>query len=147
MLLEKITNDLKQATFQQDSLVLKTLRFILSLIHYQEIEKQRKLTDEEIILLLQREVKKREEALNLIKKGNRPELVEEEVKKLAVINKYLPKQLNDEEIIQVIEKVRQELPQANTGQLIGAVVKRLKGQAQGERIASLVKKQLGSHPS
>lgn len=143
MLLDQITEDLEKATRQQDPLILKTIRFILSELRYEEIEKQRKLTDEEIIQLLQREIKKRNEAIELMKKGNRMELVEEELKKMEVIKKYLPKQLTDEEILSIIKQARAKMPQAQMGQLIGAVIGQVKGKADGFRVAALVKKELG----
>lgn len=143
MLLEQITKDLEKATRIQDPLVLMTIRFILSEIHYAEIDKQRKLTDEEVIVVLQKEVKKRNEAIELMKRGNRMELVEEELKKIEVIKKYLPTQLSDEEISTIVKQAREKMPQAQMGQLIGAVMGQVKGKADGSRVALLVKKELG----
>lgn len=143
MLLEQITKDLEDATRKQDPLVLKTIRFILSEIHYAEIDKQSKLTDEEVVAVLQKEVKKRNEAIELMRKGNRMELVEEELKKIEVIKKYLPTQLSDEEISVFIKQTREKIPQAQMGQLIGAVMGEVKGKADGSRVALLVKKELG----
>lgn len=142
MLLEKIKQDLEKAVKRQDPLELKTLRFILSQIHYQEIEKQDKLTDDEVLGVLLKEVKKRQEAIEMMKKGNRQELVEEENKKLVFINKYLPEQLSDEEIKKVIEETIASLDNPQMGTVIGMVMKKIKGKASGARVAGLVGKKL-----
>lgn len=69
---------------------LKVLRFLLSLINYAEIDKQRELTDEEIQELLAKELKKRQEAIQLFRQGKREDLVEDEEKQLVVIKQFLP---------------------------------------------------------
>lgn len=143
MLLDQIISDLKEATYKQEPLVLKTIRFILSAIRYEEIEKKRKLTDEEIVVLLRKEIKKREEALVLIKKGGRNDLVEEEEKKIEVIKRYLPKEMSEEEILEIIKEERSKMPQVSAGQLIGVVIRRVGGKADGARVAFLVRKELG----
>lgn len=139
MLLEKIKQDLITATKKQDPLILKTLRFILSEINYKKIELQKELNDEDIIVLLQKEVKKRLEAMEMMKKGNRDDLVNEEEYKLKVIYNYLPKQMSDEEITVVVKEVLAKLPSPNIGPVIGEVIKRTKGKADGKKIAEIVR--------
>lgn len=139
MLLEQITKDLTQATRKQDPLVLKTLRFILSEIHYEEIEKQRKLTDDEITSLLQKEIKKRNEAIELIKRGKRMELVDEEEKKILVIKKYLPEELTTQELEKIVNETIAQMKEAPPGAVIGAVMQKVKGRADGKKVAELVK--------
>lgn len=142
MLLEKITKDLEDATRKQDPLVLKTIRFILSEIRYEEIDKQRNLTDEEIVQSLQREIKKRNDAIELMKKGNRMELVEEELKKIEVIKKYLPEQISPSELEKIIEETIASMPDAQMGPVIGAVMQKVKGRADGKMVSDLVRQKL-----
>lgn len=144
MLLEKIRKDLEEATRKQDPLVLKTLRFILSEIHYEEIEKQRDLTDEEVVSVLQKDVKKRNDALLLMKKAGREELVTEETKKLEVIKPYLPTQLPVSDLEKIVEETISNTDNPQMGMVIGMVMQKVKGKADGKTVADLVKAKLAA---
>lgn len=122
---------------------VKVLRFVLSEINYAEIDKQGQLTDEEAIALLQREVKKRKEAIEMFKKGNRDDLVKDEEAQLIIIGQYLPRQLSDEELNNIIEEIIQSIEdKSNMGKIIGLVMIKLKGQADGAKVAQLVKQKI-----
>lgn len=142
MLLEQIVKDLEDATRKQDPLVLKTIRYILSEIRYEEIDKQRKLTDDEIVQSLQTEVKKRNEAIGLMKRGNRMELVEEELQKIEVIKKYLPAQISPLELEKIVNETIAGMPDTQMGPVIGAVMAKVKGKADGKMVSDLVRKKL-----
>ncbi len=144
MLIDTIRQDLITATKAQDALSLKALRFILSEINYEKIDKQRELTDDDVIKVLQKEVKKREVAIELMKKGGRLELVDEEEKKITVIKKYLPLELSDAELERIVAEVVQTNPSAQLGAVIGLVMQKVKGRADGRKVADLVKKKLTS---
>ncbi len=85
MIKDKIQKQILSSLKTGNQIELKVIRYILSEIKYAEINKQRDLTDEEIVALLQKEVKKREEAIALFKKSGRDELVTDEEKQIAVI--------------------------------------------------------------
>lgn len=122
---------------------LKVLRFVLSEIKYSEINKQKDLTDEEVIGLLQKEVKKRNESIEMFKKGGRLELVVDEQKQIKIIEEYLPKQMSDEELSQIIADIFAITEdKSNTGKLIGMVILKVKGKADGNRVAALVKEKI-----
>ena len=142
MLLEQIRKDLEEATRKQDPEVLKTIRFILSEIHYAEIDKQKELTDDEVIAVLHKEVKKRNEAVELMKKANRIELVEEENRKLEVIKKYLPEELSETDLEKIIDETIKNLNNPQIGAAIGAIMQKVKGKADGKKVADLVKRKL-----
>lgn len=93
-----IKNDIRNTMFvrmkERKTTDVKALRFVLSEIKNAEIDKKADLTDEEIISLLQKETKKRKEAIEMFKKGNRMDLVTEEEEQVKVINKFLPQQLS-----------------------------------------------------
>ncbi|MBI2029749.1 GatB/YqeY domain-containing protein [Candidatus Gottesmanbacteria bacterium] len=144
MLIDTIKSDLVIATKRQDPEELKTIRYILSEINYAKIDKQRELSDQEIILILQKEVKKRQEAIELMKKADRNELVTEEENKLRFITKYLPELMTNEEIMVVIKQTKDKMPNAQMGQLIGAVMGSLKGRADGSKVAMLVTQSMTS---
>jgi uncharacterized protein YqeY len=119
---------------------LKVLRFILSEIKYAEINKQKDLTDEEVISLLQKEVKKRNESIDMFQKGGRQELVVDEQKQIKIIEEYLPKQMSNEELSKIVDKIFAITEdKTNMGKLIGMVMGRVKGKADGNKVALLVK--------
>lgn len=143
MLKDEIQNAMNYALKERNETELKVLRFVLSQIKYEEIDKQKELTDEEITAVLQKEVKKRNDAIEMFKKGGRPELVEDEEKQVKVIERYLPKQMDDEEINKIIEETIKTLDdKSNIGKTIGLVMAKLKGQASGGKVAQLVKQKL-----
>ena len=119
---------------------LKVLRFILSEIKYAEINKQKDLTDEEVISLLQKEVKKRNESIDMFQKGGRQELVVDEQKQIKIIEEYLPKQMSNDELSKIVDKIFAITEdKTNMGKLIGMVMGRVKGKADGNKVALLVK--------
>jgi len=125
------------------TLEVRVLRFLLSEIQYAEIAKQSDLTDEETVALLAKELKKRKEAIEMFKKANRDDLVADEEKQLTVIQKYLPQQLTESELEKAVDEVLSSLPdKSNMGKIIGLVMAKVKGQADGKMVAELVKKKI-----
>lgn len=157
MLKEQINNDLKKAQQEKDELVVLVLRSLNAAIHNKEIEKRTKLskeekdieklkegsklTEEEIIEVVSSEVKKRKEAIEEFKKGEREDLVEKEEKELEILKKYLPEQMKEEEIKQEAKKVIEEIgatgPQ-DTGKVMAALMPKLKGKAEGGMVSKIV---------
>lgn len=124
---------------------LKALRFFLSEINYAKIQKGSELTDEETQALLVKEVKKRKEAIAMFEKAGRTELVDEEKKQLETFAQYLPKQLPHEEIEKIVDDVIGSIKDIkNPGQVIGQVMARVKGQASGDEVATIVRKKLSA---
>jgi uncharacterized protein len=126
-----------------DKIRVKVLRFILSEIKYSEIEKKSELDENEIIVLLRREVKKRKDAIELFRKGKRDDLVIDEEKQVNIIEEYLPKNLSDDQIRKVVkDTISQIADQSNMGKIIGIVMNKVKGKADGSKVAELVKEML-----
>lgn len=124
---------------------VKVLRFVLSEIKYAEINKQKDLTDEETVSLLQKEVKKRREAIEMFKKGKRDDLVQDEEKQISIIEDYLPKQLSNEEINKIIDEILSfSGDTSNIGKIIGQVMAKIKGKADGKIVSELVKQRITS---
>ena len=145
---ETIEQDLKQAMLGGDKVLTETLRGIKSAILNVEVAENKReqgLSDEEVVSLLQKEAKKRQESADLFKQGGNEEKAASESAEKVVIEKYLPAQIGDEELTQIVHTVIAELgangPQA-MGQVIGAVKQRVGGQADGGRIAQVVKEKL-----
>lgn len=148
MLKARIDQDLKTALLAGDKVLATTLRGLKSVILYAEVAKGVRdtgLGDEEITALLSKEAKKRQESADLYKQGGNEERAAAELAEKVVIEAYLPKQLSDEELQQVVDAAIAEVgadgPSA-MGQVIGAVKQKTAGQADGGRIAQLVKERL-----
>jgi uncharacterized protein YqeY len=148
MLKQQIDRDLKTALLAGDKDQAMTLRSLKSVILYAEVAKgvrESGLEDNEIITLLSKEAKKRQESADLYVKGGSEDRAAKELAEKRIIEGYLPKQLTDAELVAVIDEVIAATetvgPQA-MGQIIGQVKQKTAGQADGGRIAQKVKERL-----
>lgn len=135
---QQLTEDMKQAMRERDMFRLGTIRYALSEIKNAEID-QGELNDEQIQKLLISQVKKMKDAIEDFKKGNREDLIEDEEKRIAVIQAYLPQQLSDEELRTVVEEVIAQSGITEVGPLTGKVMQAVKGQADGGRVSVMVR--------
>jgi len=145
---KKITDDLKIAMKSGNRARVDALRFILAGVQGAEKDKFAKqpgvaLTDEETVAVLQKEVKKRKESIELFKKGNRPDLVSKEEGDLAVIAEYVPKELSVEEVEKTVDGLRKQ-GFSDFNSLMREAMKELKGRADGKIVGEIVKKKLAS---
>ena len=140
---EKLIGDMKDSLLKRTAEKTGVLRFLLSLLQNKEIEKRgvgqdSLLTDDETIEILQREVKKRKEAIELFKKGGRPELAEKETKEVALIMEYLPRQMSKEEITTLVFELKNKgLNDFNS--LMKEAAKATKGLADGKLVSEIVR--------
>lgn len=145
---DQIEADIKQAMLAGDKHKVITLRGLKSAILYVEVAKgarQQGLTDAEIIDVLSKESKKRQESADMYTQGGSPDRALAEIAEKSVIETYLPKQLSNAELEELIVTVIDELgssKQNAMGQVITEVKKRSSGQADGSRIAKIVKEKL-----
>ena len=164
MLFEKINQDLKTAFKKGDDFYVGVLRMMVAAFKNKEIEKRGKggrpeLSDEEIIEILSKEMKKRKEAANIYARAGRKDLSDKELKEVSIIQDYLPAQASFEEIEKIIDGIinktgaviqkdskesrGSENNGANFGRIMGEAMKELKGKAESVLIAELIKKKLG----
>lgn len=141
-ILEQFGQDLKEAMKGGNHEKSGVLRFLLAQIHNREIEKKGKgnvsaLTDEEVLDVLKREVKKRKESIELFEKGGRKDLSDKEISELAHITPYLPASATREEIEKVVAELRAE-GVTDFPALMKAALARLKN-AEGGEVAKVVK--------
>ncbi|MDE2019009.1 MAG: GatB/YqeY domain-containing protein [Patescibacteria group bacterium] len=147
-LYDQLFTDLKSALRGGNQPRVDTLRFVLAGINSAQKDKNVKqpgvaLADDEIVALLQKEAKRRKEAIELFKQGNRDDLVQKESADLAVIMEYLPKELSREEIEKVVAGLRaQGFDDFNS--LMREAMKALKGKADGKLVGEVVKANLGA---
>lgn len=144
---QKIDADIKKAMLAKNKEELEALRSIKSMILLAETEKgsSEEITVEAENKLLMKAAKQRKESADIFQQQNRKDLADRELLQLEVINRYLPKQLSEEEIKSALGNIIQELgakgPQ-DMGKVMGVATKKLAGQADGKMISELVKKLL-----
>ena len=146
---QQIDNDIKKAMLAKSKEELEALRSIKSLILLAETDKGASgeiSTDTENKLLM-KAAKQRKESADIFTQQNRADLAEKELFQLEVINRYLPKQLLEQEIENVIKSIIQQVnakgPQ-DMGKVMGTATKTLAGQAEGKIISEIVKRLLVS---
>lgn len=145
---QQIDQDLKAAMLTGDKDKTTTLRGLKSSVLNSEIELSKRedgLSDDEVIAVLQKEAKKRQESADLYKQGGNEERASAELAEKEIIQAYLPEQLSEEEILAVVNNVIAESGATDTqslGQVIGKVKLRLGPRADGSVIAKLVKEKL-----
>ncbi len=146
-MLDKIQTDLKNAQLARDEVKVSTLRLLLSEIKNGEIAKGESLSDEDIVSVVQKEVKKRKEAAAAFRSGGRGESAAKEEAELLVLESYLPLQLSNEELTKLVEETIHEVGAssiADMGKVIGAVMGKVKGKADGGVVSAMVKEKLSS---
>ena len=126
---------------------LSTVRMLMSAIKYKEVDAHRELTDEETIAVISTLVKQRQDSIEQFTKGNRLDLVEKETKELEVLRTYLPPQLSEAEVRDIIKKAVAETGatgQKDMGKLMKVIMPQVKGKADGKLVNDIVKEALGS---
>jgi uncharacterized protein YqeY len=132
-LAEQIQKDIVDAMKAKDEMRLGVLRMVKAAIQHKEIEKIRKLDEQESIQLLQTLVKQRKESIDQFAKGGRQDLADKETKELAILEKYLPAGATDAEMDAAIAKAIAETG-ANSMKQMGAVVKAAKAALEGKTV-------------
>jgi len=146
---EQLRTDLTAAMKARDELTASTLRMVLTAITTEEVAGQqaRELSDDEVLKVLAREGKKRRESIEAFTSAGRDELAERERAEAAVIDRYLPAQMDDAELTALvtaaIAATGADGPKA-MGQVMKVLTPQLAGRADGGRVAAEVRRQLGA---
>lgn len=144
-MVDKLQNDLKAAQRARDKIKVSTLRLLLSEIKNAQIAKNEDLSEEDLISVVQREVKKRKEAALGFRAGGREQSAQKEETELAILQNYLPEALSNEELTKIVDKAINELGVSSIsdmGRVMGAVMGKVAGRADGGTISALVKEKL-----
>jgi uncharacterized protein len=147
MLKEKLRTDLSVAMKARDEVRTRTLRMALTAVTNEEVsgKQARVLSDDEVVKVLQREAKKRREAAEAFSDAGRTEQAEAELAEGVVLDEYLPKQLDDEELTRIVAEAIAETgaegPRA-MGQVMKVVTPKVAGRADGRRVSGEAKRQL-----
>ena len=132
---KRLMDDFKAAMKSSDEIRKNTINMVRAAIKQVEVDTRTELTDDEILPIIAKQVKMRRDALADFEKGGRTDLIEVYNKEIEVLSEYLPKELSDDEKI--------ESGKENMGRLMGAVMKKAKGKADGNRIRKAVMEFLG----
>lgn len=142
---EQLKADLIEAMKNKDVLKRETIRFLNSAIKQIEVDERRALSNEDIIKLIQKSLKQREDSITQFRAGGREDLVENENAQANILRAYLPKQLSDDELEIQIKSIIAETGAASMkdiGKIMGVANKKLAGIADGKRINETAKKLL-----
>ena len=142
-----LTEDMKQAMKDKESgkLRLSVIRMARANIKNIEIDEKRELNDDEVLAVLMKEVKMRQDSLEEFTKAGREELVEQAKQEIAILRKYLPEQLSDEELKALVEEAVAETGAAgpeDIGKVMAALMPKTRGRADGKRINTMVRELL-----
>jgi uncharacterized protein YqeY len=147
---KELQEQLKQSMLARDALKTSVLRLLLSAITYYEIQKGGagyEATEEDILGVIQNQAKQRRDSIEEFKKAQRQELVDKETKELEILSVYLPKQMTEEEITKLVKEAisqTQATSMTDMGKIMGALMPKVKGKADGNLVSSIVKKELTS---
>ena len=144
---QQLQDDLKVAMLARDELRKRTLRLTLAAVKNKEVEVGHALSDAEVAQVLQKEAKQRRETLDELARADRPDLAAAEQAELAVLETYLPEQLDRDEIAeqarQVIDETAAKGPR-DMGRVMGALMPRLQGRADGKVVSQVVRELLSA---
>ncbi|MGD9767769.1 MAG: GatB/YqeY domain-containing protein [Pseudolabrys sp.] len=151
MLRDKINDALKEAMKAKNERAVSTLRLVNAALKNADIEARGAgkpaLGDAEVLTVLQKMIKQRQESKEMYEKGGRPELAQQEGEEIAIITSYLPQQMSDDEVKAAIDGAIKEIGAAgmkDMGKVIGALKAKYAGQMDFAKASGLVKQALSS---
>lgn len=144
-LFEKIDKDLKTALKSKDLTTASVLRLVKSELKNKQIELGRELNHDDIVAVLRKEIKKRQEAAASFKQGGRIQQAKVESQEAKILAQYLPAEMSNKELTKIIEEaIAQSKAQTKNdlGKVMGIVMSKVAGRASGDRVAALVAQKL-----
>lgn len=139
---EKLMADFKEAMKAHDEIAKNTISFARAAIKQYEVDHREELDDNGIAAILSKQVKMRKDALADFEKAGRIDLIDSYKSEIEILKRYLPEQLSDEKIREIIEGTASELGieggMQNMGKLMGPVMAKVKGLADGNQVKQLV---------
>lgn len=148
MLKQKLKEELRQSMLARNTLKTSVLRMLLSAINYYEIQKGGagyEATDEDVLAVIQKEAKQRKDSIEEFKKAGREELVDKETKELEMLQDYLPQQMSEEQIREIVKQTISEINAttvAEMGKVMGTLMPKVKGKADGGLVNKIVRESL-----
>ncbi|MDD2377957.1 MAG: GatB/YqeY domain-containing protein [Bacilli bacterium] len=144
---EKIMNDAVNAMKNRNKEILSVLRMVKGAIQLEEIKTKKELSDDEVIQIISKQIKTRKESIEEFKKGNREDLIAATESEIAILEKYMPKQMDQDEIVKIIDDVFEKVKPvglSDMGKVMGTVAPLVKGKADLGLVNKLIKEKLNS---
>ena len=143
---ERINNDLKEAMKSNDSFRLSVIRMVKGAMQLAKPNPREELTDDDVITVISKQIKMRNDSIKEFEAAGRSDLVEQNKKEIEILNTYMPKQLSEEELTEIIDKVFEEVKptsQKDMGLIMKNISPLVKGKADMSLVNKLVKERLG----
>ena len=142
---ERLTTDMKQAMKDRDNELRDTIRLLLSAVKNAEIDKRSDLNDDEAMAVLRSQAKQRQDSIQQYRDGGRADLADKEASELAIIERYFPQQLSDDELATLVADGIAETGAAgpkDMGKVMGLLTKRAGNTVDGRRLSTEVREAL-----
>lgn len=140
-LLERLNDDMKQAMKNKEKEKLSVIRMVKASLQNEAIKLGRELTEEDELTIISRELKQRKDSLHEFEQAGRQDLVDKIQNELAVLEIYMPKQLTEEELTEIVKEAIAEVQassKADMGKVMAAIMPKVKGKADGSLVNKLV---------
>jgi len=141
----QILEDLKTAMKNQDKETLAVIRMVKGAIQMEELNTKKELSDEEVISIIAKQIKTRKESIAEFAKASREDLINKTQSEIEILEKYLPEQLSDEEVLAIIDNAFNEIkPESmkDMGKLMGYLNPKLKGRCDMGNVSKIIKEKL-----
>ena len=143
---ERINNDLKEAMKSKDSFRLSVIRMVKGAMQLAKPNPREELTDDDVITVISKQIKMRNDSIKEFEAAGRSDLVEQNKKEIEILNTYMPNQLSEEELTEIIDKVFEEVKptsQKDMGLIMKNISPLVKGKSDMSLVNKLVKERLG----
>ncbi len=141
-IIDQLKKDIHKSILEKDAKTSESLRYILSLIQKEESRKGVDLSDQEVTLILMKELKNKKEAQKMFSQGDRTDLAQKESEEIILLEKYLPGQVSEKDVKSIVKEVISSVGTDNFGQIMGQAMAKLKGKADGDLVQKIVKEEL-----
>ena len=144
---EKINNDIVLYMKNKDSFSLGVLRMVKGAIQLEKINLKRDLNDDEVVAVIAKQIKMRNDSINEFEKANRKDLIEQNKREIEFLNTYMPPQLSDEEVNKIIDEAFKSVNPTSSkdmGLIMREVSPKLKGRCNMAKVNAIIKEKLSN---
>lgn len=143
----QILEDLKQAMKNKDKKRLAVIRMIKGAIQMDELDKKREINDDEVVSIISKQIKTRNDSIKEFEKANRTDLIDQTKEEIEILEEYMPEQMTENEILEVIDKVWNEInptSMKDMGKIMGVLTPFVKGKADLGFVSKIVREKLNN---
>lgn len=144
---DKINEDIKECMKSKDSFKLGVIRMVKGAIQLEKINKKDELSDEEVAVIISKQIKMRKDSIEGFKLGNREDLISEAEKEIGILNTYMPEQLSIEEVNKIIDEAIEKVKPTSAkemGLIMKEVSPHVKGKADMGEVSKIIREKLAN---